>query len=216
MPLINIHTHKKCIENDTISIRSYNINQIIEDYNLVSVGIHPWYIKIDKLDLDIDLINNLAMKGKIKAIGEIGLDKFSESSIKIQERVFIEQIKISEYYQLPVIIHSVKRHNDIIRIYKKLKPKQKWIIHGFTGGLIMCENLINCGFYISFGNDIINHSEKLYHCLKHISTEKIFLETDENDVSIKKLYKKVSEIKNIPLKTLEETIFANYKKCFRK
>ena len=46
--------------------------------------------------------------------------------------------------------------------------------------------------------------------------DKLFLETDDSNFDIFEIYKKVSEIKKIPLTELEQNIEQNFKRVFRK
>ena len=90
-----------------------------------------------------------------------------------------------------LVIHAVKAYDDIIRIHKAERPKQPWIIHGFRGKPETAGQLIREGLYLSFG-EYYNHES-----LKFVPLDRLFLETDEGNMPIDKLYRKAARIRNL-------------------
>ncbi|HLN88862.1 MAG TPA: TatD family hydrolase, partial [Candidatus Binatia bacterium] len=87
--------------------------------NLVypALGIHPWNVNVLKegeLEESIDFV--LKQKGKVKAIGEIGLDYKYETIWEKQIVVFDKMLRLAEKLELPVIIHSRGTTDRIIEI----------------------------------------------------------------------------------------------------
>ena len=61
-------------------------------------------------------------KEKICAIGEIGLDYYWNTDNKeLQKKAFIEQIKIANKYNLPIVIHTREAVMDTLQILKENK-----------------------------------------------------------------------------------------------
>ena len=205
--LVNIHTHYK--RNDSIEI--VNAIDIIDLSYYYSVGIHPWNAETNSLK--ISNLENKAHDKFMLAIGEIGLDKIKGPALEIQKMCFIDQVLIAEKINRPVIIHCVKAWNEIMEIKKDLQPKQIWIFHGFTKVSIL-ESVLEEGLMISIGPGIMNN-QKLQEALKNIPNEQLFLETDDSEITILEIYKKVSTIKNLSLSELEEIIENNFKRIFR-
>ncbi len=205
--LVNIHTHYK--RNDSIEI--VNAIDIIDLSYYYSVGIHPWNAETNSLK--ISNLENKAHDKFMLAIGEIGLDKIKGPALEIQKMCFIDQVLIAEKINRPVIIHCVKAWNEIMEIKKDLQPKQIWIFHGFTKVSIL-ESVLEEGLMISIGAGIMNNL-KLQEALKNIPNEQLFLETDDSEITILEIYKKVSTIKNLSLSELEEIIENNFNRIFR-
>ena len=96
--------------------------QISNNYNFsyAIVGVSPNDIPQDenKLWKDIKEIKNLAQNNsKVLAIGEIGLDYYWNTDNKeIQKRAFIEQIKLANELNLPIVIHTRDAVMDTIQI----------------------------------------------------------------------------------------------------
>ena len=95
----------------------------------------------------------------------------------------------------------------------KNKLKETWIFHGFTKVSIL-ESVLEEGLMISIGAGIMNNL-KLQEALKNIPNEQLFLETDDSEITILEIYKKVSTVKNLSLSELEEIIENNFKRIFR-
>lgn len=165
----DIHTHNLDAGEDAIINLPWGTH--VPESGYYSVGIHPWDAgKVS--DDDFDRLFDYAQNDRIVAIGETGLDALRGPSLADQERVFIKHIKISEKVGKPVIIHAVRTFHDIIRLRKKLRPAQRWIIHGFRGKPALARQLIDAGIDISLG--------KIYNpeTLAVVPPEHLFRDTD--------------------------------------
>ena len=207
--LIDIHSHKRNVNYLTIVNKS---DSNVTESDCFSFGIHPW----NTSEIEDNFLNFEKEISLIKclAIGEIGLDKLNGPKIDVQKKVFLKQIEISEKYELPIILHCVKSWNEISEIRKLLNPIQSWIYHGFNKAGIINE-VLKSDIYISIGSSIFTNS-KLQEIVNLIPNGRLFLETDDSNLDIFDIYKKVSEIKKIPLSELEEIIEQNFKRVFRK
>ncbi|MDR0232504.1 MAG: TatD family hydrolase [Dysgonamonadaceae bacterium] len=175
---------------------------------IVSIGIHPWYIEEENIEKELDLIEKYATSSNIKAIGECGLDKLCETDFELQKKVFLSQISISEKVKKPLIIHCVKSFDEMVFFKKKSNPTQAWIIHGFRGKPQQAKQLIEQGFYLSFG---LHYNEQ---SLQNIPIEKVFFETDDSDCDIRTIYKNAAKTLNISEKNLIRQIEENVNSCF--
>lgn len=204
--LINIHTHR--INNDGIEI--YNLPNTLSITGFYSYGIHPW--NAESILWNVDKIIPLISQPSCLAVGEIGLDKLKGPDMKIQTEVFLKQIEISEKVKKPVLLHCVRSWNEIKAIKKEIKPMQPWIFHGFSKSNIL-EDVLMEGVYVSLGAEILSNS-RLQEAIQKLPTDKMFLETDDSEISIETIYKKVSELKNLTLSDLELIIEENFNKVF--
>jgi TatD DNase family protein len=201
MDFFDFHHHKK---NVSYGIYNLDIKKIPPD-EPYSIGIHPKDIDIEYItDQYTWLESNIS--ADCFAIGECGLDSIVPVPQKIQEKVFLKQIMISNEVKKPIIIHCVRKFYEVIS-YRK-KAEQAMIIHGFNKKQRIAEDLLKNNFYLSFGKAVL-YNLSLQHILKLTPLDKIFLETDNENFSIEDLYQKVSEIKEISLETLNKQILEN-------
>jgi len=206
--LINIHTHR--INNSGIEI--FNLPNTLSITGFYSSGIHPW--NADDVLWNVDKIIPLISQSSCLAVGEIGLDKLKGPDLKIQTEVFLKQIDLSESVKKPVILHCVRAWNELKAIKKEIKPQQPWIYHGFSKSNIL-EDVLKEGVYVSLGSEILSNSA-LQEAIEKIPIDKLFLETDDSEITIETVYKKVSELKNLTLSELELIIEKNFKKVFKR
>ncbi|WP_421918983.1 TatD family hydrolase [Marinifilum sp.] len=216
IPYIDIHTHQLISRREIISVLNLNAND--QDKNFpantsYSIGIHPWDIEKLKFDSAIDYLEEYLLSLNPIAIGEIGLDKMISTDMEIQERVFVEQIHVAKIQQIPMIIHCVKAQEEILKVKNNHDTRTAWILHGYNKNLQVAEAFLKQGFYLSFGEALLRN-EKLQSVFKLIPLDRIFLETDEKEISVKEVYRRAAEIKEIEIEALKEQMLLNFMKCF--
>ena len=191
---VDIHTHHNS-ESEYSSIRNLTFQEAENIFNsnkngCFSVGFHPWFVNEFNHEM-LSKLENWTADSRLVAIGECGLDKNSNTDLNIQIDIFKKQISLSERAQLPIIIHCVGCFNELFELKKQLNPQQLWIIHGFRGKPELAVQILKAGCSISFGEHFNIES------VSFTPIEKLFVETDESQLSIKEIYNQIAEIKNI-------------------
>ena len=117
--------------------------------------------------------------GKVKAIGEIGLDYYYEDIPReTQQRAFRLQMALAQELDLPVIVHEREAHNDGMTIVKEF-PAVKGVFHCYSGSAEMARQLVNMGWYIGFtGVLTFKNARKAVETAAFIPLDRIVLETD--------------------------------------
>ena len=129
-----------------------------------SIGIHPKNIDPEFIDRDLAIMDRVLAEnrsGGVVAVGECGLDKFSLVDFETQEKVFVAQIQLALKYDLPMVIHSVRSWQEIIRVKKQYARKQTWVVHGFRSSIEAAESLIRHNILLSFGEAVTEEQSKL-------------------------------------------------------
>ncbi|AZA81168.1 hydrolase TatD [Chryseobacterium lactis] len=201
MEFFDFHHHKKDTQN---GIYNLNFGETPPDIPY-SVGIHPQDIDRNHVETQLEWMKNMISENCF-AIGECGLDSLVQIDQKIQEDIFLQQIRISNEVKKPIIVHCVRKFYEVISFKKN--AEQPMIIHGFNKKQRIADDLLSHNFYLSFGKAVLYHLS-LQDILKNTPINKIFLETDNEDFKIEELYQKVSEIKDISLEQLKEQILEN-------
>ena len=191
MKFFNVHTHNLPHE-DEVTIRV--------------CGLHPWNVKEDWQKILGLFLGPLNFPGysppeSLEAIGECGLDKLCQTPYDLQLAAFKAQIIESERRRLPIILHCVRAQDDAIKL--KNGTHQAWVWHGFRGKPEQMQQLLDHGFYISFG---LKYNEQ---SLASCPSERLFLETDKEDVHIRKLYDEASQLRNTTIEALQEQVWTN-------
>lgn len=115
-----------------------------------SVGIHPWDTE-STVESDFERLRLLAANPRVVAIGESGIDTLRGAPVERQLDIFRHHVAVSEAVGKPLIIHAVKALHIIMQERKSLRPKQRWVIHGYRGNAATARQLLALGIDISLG-----------------------------------------------------------------
>lgn len=202
MDFLDFHHHK----HNKIGIYNLDLNEKIPSGNF-SAGLHPKDIT-ENWKSDFERIKKISLSKNCLALGECGLDGLIDIDEKLQNEVFQNHITWAEEIRKPIIIHCVRRFSQILH-FKKVKVPL--IIHGFNKKENTAKELLDAGFYLSFGKAALDNLS-LQKLIEDFPVQKMFLETDDADFDIAKLYEKVSEIKCISLEELKNQMWENLQK----
>ena len=134
-------------------------------------------------------------------------DKSCSTDFLLQREVFSAHILLSNKLKKPLIIHCVNAYDEIIKLLKELKNNVPVIFHGFNKKETIAASLIKKGFYLSFGKGL--SKENLKQLFKNISLAKVFLETDDDSLTIEEIYLMAAKIAGITTETLQIQIKKN-------
>lgn len=195
-------------------------------------GIHPNEIASSKEEIDKEIlqIEELAKYRKIVAIGEIGLDYHWEQDKKEEQKYsFIEQIKLANKLELPIIIHSRDAIMDTIAILKgEIKPNKKGILHCCQLNKDLVKTGLEEGLYISFAGAItFKNSKNADEIINMVPNDRILIETDcpylspepnrgkRNDSrNIHYTLEKIASVKGISAEKMSEITYKNAEKIY--
>lgn len=215
--MIDFHTHQVNTTNTDIQVLNLlqplpiSLPQVISAGEVVfSVGLHPWYLDDSTLAAEKLKMETLANEPNVLFMGECGLDRLCDTPFKLQEEAFIWQISLAEKLQKPMVIHCVKAYSELIAIKKKVKPTVPMIVHGFNANEQICKQLIQHGFYLSFGAALLNEKSNAYHLLSIIPKKYLFLETDDKNCTISSIFARASHLLAISVEDLQEIILQNF------
>lgn len=214
MQEIDFHTHQANEAGKTQILNIFAQDLLLDepDY-LFSIGLHPWHIgKVNPEECFRAIERATEMKNML-AIGECGLDRSISADFALQKSYFIEQIRTADQHSKPLIIHCVRAYSDMLDLKKKTRSGVPWIIHGYNGNLETTMSLIKNGFYFSVGEQLLKN-EFRHSVLMTIPIERLFLETDDREISIRKIYFSAAQILNMDKEIFNELIFSNFKEIF--
>lgn len=195
-----------------------------------TVGIHPEYANNQTIK-QIDQIRHTAKLNKVVAIGEIGLDyhyDITDELKVVQKKLFIEQIKLANELNLPVVVHCRDAAEDCLQILKDNLHLLKYgfCMHCYSEGSAYAKKFESLGAYFSYtGNITYKKAETDY--IKELPLDKIMVETDAPYLSPVPLRGTVNEPKNViltaqklasilemPIEKVEKLLESNTKKFF--
>lgn len=214
MKYFNLHTHTFTNDDEVLELVNQYPKSFDDSVSFFSIGIHPWYIKEEDIEEEVGIMEEKMQLQNCLAIGECGLDKRIEVPIELQVKVFEKQLALAEKQKLPVVLHCVAAFQELIEIKKRLDIQVPMVIHGFSKNRQLAKQLLDNGFYISFGKYLLQKPE-LEEVFKSVPNDRFFLETDTINESIKAVYELAAKYKNIDLKELQHTITQNFNIVFK-
>ncbi|WP_299803700.1 TatD family hydrolase [uncultured Shewanella sp.] len=147
-----------------------------------ALGIHPWYSESATTANMTGLraiLTRYKDDSRLVALGECGLDKLHKSNFTTQMNLFLAQICLAKEFDLPLIMHCVKAHEDTLKLLKAEAPRRKGVIHGFYGGPQLARQYVNLGYKLGIGGLLLNdHAPKLQETVAQLPLESFILETD--------------------------------------
>jgi TatD DNase family protein len=210
--LYNLHTHHYTNNPDVFEVVNKYPYEAI-DVPQFSTGIHPWHIDADKLDEHLAIIEQRLQLPECLALGECGLDKRIEIPLEVQVTVFEKQLLLAKKYQKPVILHLVAAFQELIEIKNRLKVDVPMVVHGFSKNAQVAKQLLDNGFYLSFGKYLLRNPE-LSEVFAGVPSDKFLLETDMIAETLAEVYDKAATARNMDLETLTAQVAANFKRIF--
>jgi len=214
MRKIDFHTHRA---NEVGNIQILNVFAQNLPFNepdhLFSAGLHPWHIGKVNPEECFRAIDHAAEQKNMLAVGECGLDRLIDTDFALQEWCFKQQIQVAENHHKPLIIHCVRAYSDLMKLKKEAKSGLPWIIHGYRGNLETTLSLIRHGFYFSVGEQLLKDETKMA-VLRAIPINRLFLETDESELSIAKIYSLAAQILKVDENELVQILANNFNAIF--
>lgn len=180
----------------------------------------------NEIKQQIEQIEKIAQSTKIVGIGEIGLDYYwNKENKKLQKKAFINQIKLADKMDLPIIIHTREAVMDTIQILKENTPKRKGVFHCCPLNIELVKEGLKLGFYISLAGPItFKNSKNADEIIQMIPLEKMLIETDSpylapepnrgtrNDSrNLKYLVEKIAQVKQREPEEIAKIIYNNWK-----
>lgn len=197
--ILDIHTHRPAPQPEAlVCVSPADFNPV--EGQFYSVGIHPWETHGEISAETWEMFEKACRHPQVLAIGECGIDKMKGGPLFLQMQTMKRQIDLSEQLRKPLVIHNVHAQDIIIGLKKDLKPKQRWMVHGFRGKPTVAKMLTDAGIWLSFGPTLNDTSVAV------VPENIILAETDDSGADIGSVITKLSVLQG---KDLTETIALN-------
>jgi TatD DNase family protein len=204
-----------------------------------AVGVHPHDAKTlnDKV---LNKLRALAQHPKAVAIGEIGLDYYRDRSPRpVQRQAFQQQLTLAKELGKPIIVHDREAHQDVMNVLcqwasevratsDSLPDTRLGVMHCFSGDLVMAQELIEMGFYISVPGPVtFANARRLPEMVRALPLERLLIETDcpyltphphrgkrNEPAYVRLVAEAIARIRGIPLEQVARITTANAQALF--
>lgn len=184
----DIHTHRTDAREAVISVNPWEFAPV--EGLCYSVGIHPWQAA-RAVEADFDRLAECATSGNVLMIGECGIDKLRGGDLSMQTGVLKRHIALSEQVGKPLVLHCVRASNELCRLRRLLRPSMPWIVHGFRGNARVASQLLDAGFYLSYGERFNPEA------LAITPADRLLAETDESLLPIDEIHRRLAASRQI-------------------
>jgi len=192
------------------------------------MGLHPCSVA-GSFQSELKIVEDWISKRTFKAIGEIGLDFYWNTSFTGQQyEAFETQMHWALKKNLPIVIHSRNAMQHTINTVKPFAARGlRGIFHCFGDSYEMASDIIDMGFYLGIGGVLTYKKAGLDEVVKKIGLRYVVLETDapylapapfrgkRNESSyLKVIAQKLAGIQNISLEEVASVTTENAEKIF--
>ncbi len=190
-----------------------------------TVAMHPHEVETP---FDYDYFKALAQHPKVVAIGECGLDyfKLEDETVKNkQQELFKQHIKLAKEVGKPLMLHIRDSYDDVLAILESEQAGRAHA-HFFAGSWAVAQKFLDRGDSLSF-TGVITFTHDYDEVIRNIPLDKLMAETDAPYVApvpyrgkrneplyVIEVYKRLAELKDLPLEEAREAILVNAKRIF--
>lgn len=123
-----------------------------------------------------------AMKDRIAAVGELGLD-YAVCDVPREQQIKLIEAELAAAGEIarPVIIHTREADDDTLAVLGGFKHTTEYpgVIHCFTGSAQFARKLLDLGYFISFSGILtFRNADPLRETAKYIPEDRLLVETD--------------------------------------
>jgi TatD DNase family protein len=204
---------------------------------LVSAGIHPHEANLAD-EKALNKLNTLAGEAEVVAVGEIGLDYFYDHSPRdVQQRVFVDQMKIAAAHKRPILIHC-RASSDSTNAWDETLAllDEHWrptglggVLHCFAGEYGHAKQAMDMDFLISFaGNVTFPKAQPIRDVAAKLPADRILIETDapflaptpnrgkrNEPAMVQRVAEQLAEVRGSDYETMALTTTENFYRFFR-
>ena len=171
----------------------------------------------------IENINNIV------AIGEVGMDYFYVKDKALREKqkeIFLSFIEIANEYKVPLLMHVRDCEKKALNIVLEYDDIPYVIFHCFSGSSKTARRIMEKDNYFMSFSTMLCYSKQHQNLIKNISLDHILTETDSpylamtkeernEPVNVVNAVKKISEIQNEDMETVDRITTNNAHKIFK-
>jgi TatD DNase family protein len=194
-----------------------------------TVGVHPDYP--DTPEPTVDDLVALAVREKVVAIGETGLDYYRQTGdLEWQRARFRTHIRAARGAGKPLVIHTRAAGDDTLAIMREERAGDAGgVMHCFTETWEVARAALDLGFHISFSGIVtFRNAQALKDVARRVPRERMLIETDSPYLApvphrgetnqpafVPHVAAEIARLTGVPVETLARETSANFFRLFR-
>lgn len=153
---------------------------------LAAVALHPNEAPLcaqrGDLDDSLAMIDELASRPRVRAVGETGLDFFRtpDGAPRLAQIASFEaHIRIAKEHDIALQIHDRDAHESVVATLKRVGAPERTVFHCFSGDIELASICERNGWFMSFSGTVtFTNAPGLREALSIVPRELILVETD--------------------------------------
>jgi TatD DNase family protein len=162
-------------------VRARELARRHDGFVSATAGLDPFssHAAGDAWDDAFAALAGLLEEGGFIALGEVGLDYHYDLDPRpVQAERFERQLDLAAGQDLPVVIHVRDAHADMAAILKA-HPRNRGVIHSFTGGPTDAERYLAIGWFLAFNGVVtFKNADEVRAAARLTPFDRIVVETD--------------------------------------
>ncbi len=195
-----------------------------------AVGIHPHEAKDFEPARDGAALESLARRGRVSAIGEIGLDFHYDLSPRGKQIEVLEwMLDLAARLELPAILHNRESGAEILAMLKRFPRRERpGVFHSFTERAEYGRSALDLGYLVSFSGMItFRAADNIREAAAGLPLDAMLVETDSPFLApvphrgkpcepafVVETAKKLAQVKGADLETVAGLTTANFATLF--
>lgn len=186
------------------------------------LGIHPWFVDEHGPDA-LDRLRSAVKAGSgCIGVGECGLDRL-QGRLDDQLPWFEGQLDIARDAGLPLLVHSVRTHDEVAALLRRKPLSTPVLVHGFAGSYQQGQALVGLGCFLGVGGVITYaRASKTRRAVANLPLDALVLETDAPDMPpsgvskgkneparLAEVFRVLQELRPESAEVLEEALWEN-------
>ncbi|WP_415882464.1 TatD family hydrolase [Neptuniibacter sp. QD34_54] len=162
------------------------LSLVKSDHNLhAALGLHPCFME-KHTPADLEILETLLATEQVCAVGEIGLDLFIPEANLDQQLLYLnEQLALAKKFNLPVLLHVRKAHDQMLKQLRLIQLERGGIVHAFSGSEQQARQYLDLGFKLGIGGTVTyERAKKIRRLVQELPLESFVLETDAPDMPL--------------------------------
>lgn len=172
------------------------------DFVVAAAGIHPQVVdELDDATAGLAAVADLARRGSVKAVGEVGLDRVGAGNdLEAQERVLIAQVALARDCRLPLLLHCRGAFDRLLRLLSAFGPHPAGgVLHAYNGSAEVAWRFARLGFRFGVGGVITRpEASRVRAAVAAIPLDHLVLETDAPYIGTARAQRGRVEPANLP------------------
>lgn len=211
--LYNTHTHTPDVQPGITALYNQFPHEDFQAQGPFSTGIHPWHIDANTWRSHLEQVATWLQHPQALALGECGLDNRRPIDMKLQIDVFEAQLELAKNCQKPVVLHLVDAWDALLASVKKVKPHVPLLVHGFSKSQGLAQQLLQQGFYLSFGKYLMQNPE-LGAIFAEVPVGRYLLETDMSPWPLAEVYARAAACRGSSVAQVTDEVAATWEQIF--